>query len=68
MTQANMKANYMTAEEEAFATRFAPFVNTRNVEGMMRELAEAQAHVEQNVNARMVFFDYILKVTVELKK
>ena len=48
--------NYMTLPEQNFATRFAPFVNERNVMGIMDELSEAQRHIEQNVNARMVFF------------
>ncbi|MBF4211912.1 DNA polymerase III subunit delta, partial [Pseudomonas donghuensis] len=49
-------------------TRFAPFVNERNVMGIMDELSEAQVHIEQNVNARMVFFDFSLKMIVLLKQ
>ena len=60
--------NYMTLPEQNFATRFAPFVNERNVMGIMDELSEAQRHIEQNVNARMVFFDFSLKMIVLLKQ
>ena len=60
--------NYMTLPEQNFATRFAPFVNERNVMGIMDELSEAQVHIEQNVNARMVFFDFSLKMIVLLKQ
>lgn len=60
--------NYMTLDEENFATRFAPFINERNVMGLMDELSEAQKHIEQNVNARMVFFDFALKMIVLLKQ
>lgn len=60
--------NYMTLPEQNFATRFAPFVNERNVVGIMDELSEAQRHIEQNVNARMVFFDFSLKMIVLLKQ
>ena len=60
--------NYMTRQEEGFASRFAPFVNERNVAALMEELSEAQAHVGQNVNPRMVFFDLALKVTVLLRR
>ena len=60
--------NYMTLPEQNFATRFAPFVNERNVIGIMDELSEAQIHIEQNVNARMVFFDFSLKMIVLLKQ
>lgn len=59
--------NYMTVQEQDFASRFAPFVNERNVQGIMNELAEAQTHIEQNVNARMVFFDFALKMIMLLK-
>ncbi|WP_300811645.1 DNA polymerase III subunit delta' [uncultured Bacteroides sp.] len=60
--------NYMTLQEQEFAVRFAPFVNERNVMGIMNELSEAQIHIEQNVNARMVFFDFALKMIVLLKQ
>ncbi|MCI5664413.1 MAG: DNA polymerase III subunit [Mediterranea sp.] len=60
--------NYLTTDEQQFATRFAPFVNERNVMGIMNELTEAQLHIEQNVNARMVFFDFSLKMIVLLKQ
>ncbi|WP_321333242.1 DNA polymerase III subunit delta [uncultured Bacteroides sp.] len=59
---------YMTANEENFASRFAPFVNERNVIGIMDELSKAQQHIEQNVNAKMVFFDFSLKMIVLLKQ
>lgn len=59
---------YMTLDEQNFATRFAPFVNERNVMGIMNELSEAQQHIEQNVNAKMVFFDFSLKMIVLLKQ
>lgn len=59
--------NYMTRQEENFAQRFAPFINERNVLGIMHELSEAQRHVAQNVNPRMVFFDFALKMIVLLK-
>ena len=59
---------YMTINEQNFASRFAPFVNERNVIGIMDELSEAQLHIEQNVNAKMVFFDFSLKMIVLLKQ
>ena len=57
---------YLNQEEQNFSSRFAPFVNERNVIGIMNELSEAQRHIEQNVNARMVFFDFSLKMIVLL--
>lgn len=57
---------YMSQEEQNFSTRFAPFINERNVMGIMDELSEAQLHIEQNVNPKMVFFDFSLKMIVLL--
>ena len=62
----NSSLVYLNPEEENFSNRFAPFVNERNVMGIMDELSEAQRHIEQNVNARMVFFDFSLKMIVLL--
>lgn len=64
----NKELNYLTQDEQHFASRFAPFVNERNVMGIMNELSEAQQHVEQNVNAKMIFFDFALKMIVLLKQ
>ncbi len=58
--------NYMTAREADFAVRFARFINERNVIGIMNELADARRDVAQNVNPRMVFFDFALKMIVLL--
>lgn len=57
---------YMNEEEQKFSTRFAPFINEKNVIGIMDELSEAERHIGQNVNARMVFFDFALKMIVLL--
>lgn len=60
--------NYLNRQEQNFATRFAPFINERNVMGIMDELTEAQIHIEQNVNAKMVWFDFALKMIVLIKQ
>ena len=59
--------NYMSPAERNFSYRFSPFVNENNIFGIMEELAEAQKHVEQNVNAKMVFFDMSLRMIVWIK-
>ena len=59
--------NFLGREEENFSTRFAPFINERNVVGIMNELSDAGRDISQNVNARMVFFDFALKMIVLLK-
>ena len=60
--------NYMNTDEANFTSRFAPFVNEKNIFGIMDELSEAQRHIEQNVNAKMVFFDLSLKMIMLLKQ
>ena len=57
---------FMNEEEQNFSKRFAPYINEKNVMSIMDELSEAQRHIEQNVNARMVFFDFSLKMIVLL--
>lgn len=58
--------NYLNRTEAEFSVRFARFINERNVIGIMDELSAAQRDIEQNVNARMVFFDFTLKMIVLL--
>ena len=60
--------NYMNMDESGFAVKFAPFVNERNVFDIMEELAKAERHITQNVNAKMVFFDLSLRLTVLIKR
>lgn len=57
----------MSAAEREFSKRFSPFVNERNIFGIVEELSEAQRHIEHNVNAKMVFFDMSLRMIVWIK-
>ena len=58
--------NGQSDAEAAFSRNFARFVNERNVIPLAEELAKAETDIAQNVNARMVFFDLALKMTVLL--
>lgn len=60
--------SYLTPDEEAFSLRFAPFVNERNIIGITEVLSDAERDIEQNVSARMVFFDLSLKMIMLLKQ
>jgi DNA polymerase-3 subunit delta' len=60
--------NYLATNEREFSTRFSPFINERNVIGIMEELSLAERDITQNVNPRMVFFDFALKMIVLLIK
>lgn len=59
--------NYMSEQEAGFAVKFAPFINERNVIGIMQELSLAQRDIEQNANAKILFFDFALKMIVLIK-
>lgn len=60
--------NYMNSDEAGFAVKFAPYVNERNVVELMDCLAEAERHITQNVNSKMVFFDLSLRITVLIRQ
>lgn len=60
--------NYMSRREADFSVKFGRFINERNVIGIMDELSLAQRDIEQNVNAKMVFFDFALKTIMLLKQ
>ena len=59
--------NYMRSEEAQFAIKFAPFINEKNVIGIMEELELVQFHLERNVNPKVVLFDFALKLIVLIK-
>lgn len=60
------RLNYMNTQETQFSTRFARFINERNVIDLMGEFDRAWQDISRNVNAKMVFFDLTLKVIVLL--
>lgn len=60
--------NYLTFDEEKFSSNFHPFINESNVIGLMDEFDLAEAHIGQNINAKMVFFDLALKTIMLLLK
>lgn len=59
---------YLNREEAQFGMKFSPFINERNIVDFMEELELASRHIEQNVNAKMVFFDICLKITMLIKR
>lgn len=59
---------YLNRDESEFGTRFSPFVNERNIEALNDEFSLAYRQIEQNGNAKIIFLDICLKVTVLLKK
>jgi DNA polymerase-3 subunit delta' len=64
----NKDLNYFVSYESDFSLKFSPFINERNVEDIMKEFELAERHIERNVNAKMVFFDLVLKIIMLLKR
>ena len=60
--------NYLTPGEQAFSSKFAPFINHLNVVAFMEELELAERQIEQNANAKLVFFDLALQSILLFKK
>lgn len=60
--------NYMTADEEQFTSRFAPFINEANVVEMAETFEKAIRDISQNTNSKIVFFDIALAVTVLVRR
>ncbi len=54
--------NYMTSEEEAFASNFARFVNEGNILPISDMANLAIRDIGQNANAKIVFFDFALQM------
>ncbi len=64
----NPELNYQMEEERDFSVKFAPFIHDGNVEGIMNQLDLAERQIEQNGNAKMIFFDLCLQMIVLIKK
>jgi DNA polymerase-3 subunit delta' len=59
---------YLNDAERQFGERFSPYINERNIEAFAEEFALAHRQIEQNGNARIIFLDLCLKVTVLFRK
>ena len=60
--------NYQMSAERDFSVKFAPFIHNGNVEQIMLELEKAERQIEQNGNAKVIFFDLCLQMIVLIKK
>jgi len=60
--------NFMNAREQAFATKFARFINERNIVQFSQEFSIAQRDIEGNVNGKTVFFNLALRTTQLLRR
>ena len=60
--------NYQMSAERDFSVKFSPFIHSGNVEQIMLELEKAERQIEQNGNAKVIFFDLCLQMIVLIKK
>lgn len=56
--------NYMTADEEAFSKKFSPFIHEGNVIEISELIERSNRDIGQNANAKIVFYDFALKMIV----
>ncbi len=60
--------NAMTRGESEFSVRFSPFINYKNVERIMAETEKAHEDILRNGNGKLVIFDFMLKIMLQLRK
>lgn len=60
--------NCLTIEEKKFVNSFSPYINENNIIQIVQEMTNAQNDIERNVNSKIVFFDFSLKMIMLLKQ
>ena len=60
--------NYQMEGEREFSAKFAPFIHNGNVEAIMNQLDLAERQIEQNGNAKIIFFDLCLQMIILIKR
>lgn len=60
--------SHLTAEEQEFSHRFAPFIHEGNVEGLADEISRASIDIARNANGKIVMFDLFLYISQWVRK
>jgi DNA polymerase-3 subunit delta' len=64
MLSAGMESlSYLWGEQKEFCTKFAPFIDNRNIEALVSEVTLAAGQVARNGNPRMIFPHFALTVS-----
>jgi len=58
----------LTDEQNAFLSKFSPFINSKNIVGLTEAFNEAYYHIERNANAKILFLDLSIKTFSLLQK
>ncbi|WP_423129319.1 ATP-binding protein [Gaoshiqia sp. Z1-71] len=64
----NQNLVFMDEEEQAFSSRFSPFINERNIIPITEELESAFRHISMNGHARIIFTDMALRIVKLIRK
>ena len=59
--------NTLGAEDRQFSKKFSPFINERNVERIITEIDKAESDISRNANAKIVMFDFAIKLIILIK-
>jgi len=62
MNLKNQEIIYLTDKEAEFSQRFHPYINGRNVISIYNEISRASADIERNGYAKLVLFDFSLRI------
>jgi len=64
----NPRLVYLDEEEQAFSSRFSPFINERNIMPITEELEKSILHISMNGNPRIIFTDMALRIVKLIRK
>ena len=59
---------YMTEKEKGFSKKFHPFINGKNITGLYEEMNKASTDIERNGYAKIILFDFSLRITKLIRK
>jgi len=58
----------LTDDQNAFLSKFSPFINHKNIAGLSEAFNDAYYHIERNANAKILFLDLSIKTFSLLQK
>ena len=59
---------YLNRHEQQLRQRYSAAINETNIEVLAQEFSLAHKQIEQNGNAKIIFLDICLKLTMLIKK
>ena len=59
---------YLNNDEERMGQHFSSGIHENNIEVLVEEFSLAHRQIEQNGNAKIIFLDLCLKLTMLIKK